>query len=533
MRKRCWCFYIVMLTLYAGLLGRILYITRTQPAQVAAANSAWTVSVANSRGTIYDCKQRPIVNETKGYKAAVIPDERVLNVIYSATDSLAFETLRDKMSGGTPAAVALNGPVPFTDGLELFYVPVRYGDRVLAPHIVGYMDAGAQSGVAGIEQTENEVLTSYNGSAAATFYVNGTGRCLSGVKPKRMDTTAASVGGVVLTIDKDIQQLVENLSVNYIEKGAVIVMDPYSGDIKALASFPSFQPNTVAECIKEDNGALLNRGLALYDCGSVFKIVTAAAALENGLSDTLAFTCSGSFDVQGIRFHCHNRLGHHQLDMHDGFAESCNVYFIRLAQTMGADALYTMAQRFGFDTAISLSGDMGTEKPLFPSLSTLNQSPGALANLSFGQGYLMTSPLHIAQITATIANGGTMPTVQLIDGYVDEDGNYSETERNGGTTILSSETAATLQAMMRRVVTDGTGEGAAPSVCTAAGKTGTAETGQAGETAPVVQSWFTGYFPAEDPQYVVTVLAEDANNTQGRSGALFCEISNNLYRMNT
>lgn len=191
--------------------------------------------------------------------------------------------------------------------------------------------------------------------------------------------------------------------------------------------------------------------------------------------------------------------------------------------------MYTMANNFGFDQAITLVGSLGAAKAIMPDLATLKGSPAAVANLSFGQGYLMASPLHVARMVATVVNDGVMPPVHLIAGYADENGEFTEAQQGRGQRILSVSTAATLRSMMRAVVQDGTGKAAAPELCTAAGKTGTAETGQTGSEKPVVQSWFAGYFPAENPRYVITVLAEDAQNTGGQSAKCFCEISNKLY----
>lgn len=214
--------------------------------------------------------------------------------------------------------------------------------------------------------------------------------------------------------------------------------------------------------------------------------------------------------------------------MIEALSVSCNTYFIQLAQSIGADAIYSMANTLGFGRKISLADGITTSVPLLPKRSALKQ-PAALANFSFGQGYLMTTPLHIAQIVATVANGGVMPSVQLIRSFVDEDQNENEAPRGASYTVMSKQTAHLLQRMLYEVVESGTGRTAKPHNTTAAGKTGTAETGQKNGKVAVVQSWFAGYFPAEDPQYVVVVLAEDSATTRENASSIFCEISNNLY----
>lgn len=533
MRRRTGILSGLLGVLFLVLLARVYYLVKTQPAQTTATQNNWKVTVATTRGTIYDCHYLPLVNAENEYRAAVAPDEQALAAVQDAASVEEFSALRDRLSNRTPAVVRLRKPVGLMAGLELFLVPQRVGSRLLAPHLIGYLDHAGEHGVAGIEQACDSILNQYAGEATAAFAVNGSGRYLSGIAAKRTDTVHRSKGGVVLTLDQKIQTIVEDVAALNIPKGAVVVLEPSTGAIRAMASFPTFQPDTVVTSIETDDGALLNRALAAYDCGSVFKTVTMAAALESGISAQKTYTCSGSVQVGATVFHCHNRLGHGKQDLTGAFAQSCNVCLIRLAQDIGGDRLYAMANDFGFDQAITLAGDLGAAKAVMPALSSLRDSPAAVANLSFGQGYLMASPLHIARMMATVVNDGVLPPVHLIDGYMDESGNYRASEQGRGQRIISSGTAATLRSMMEAVVRRGTGKAAAPDVCTAAGKTGTAETGQTGGNNPVVQSWFAGYFPADNPRYVVTVLAEDAQNNGGKATKCFCEISNKLYTLET
>lgn len=531
MKKRVIILTVMFSILFSGLLGRVYYLIKAPSAQAAASQNSWKVTVATTRGTIYDCRHTPLVNEETEYRAAFVPNEQTLAVIQEAISPADITAPRNRLQTSTPVSVRLQKPVGIMPGLELFLIPRRVGSRLLAPHLIGYLDHDGRHGVAGIESACDTLLNQYSGEASAAFAVNGGGRYLPGAATEREDTTERSVGGVVLTVDREIQTVIENIGAEYIPKGAVVVLEPSSGAIRGMASFPTFQPDTVAQSIESDNGALLNRALAVYDCGSVFKIVTMAAALEHGISPERSYSCTGDISVGGTVFHCHNRLGHGFMNLTDAFAQSCNVSFIRLAQDVGADALYSMANNFGFDQAITLIGDLRAAKAVIPTLSALRSAPAAVANLSFGQGYLMASPLHIARMVATVVNDGVQPPVHLITGYVDESNNYTEEQSGRGQRILSSATAETLQHMMEAVVSTGTGKSALPDRCTAAGKTGTAETGQRNAGKPVVQSWFAGYFPADNPQYVVTVLAEDAQNTGGKAAQCFREISNKLCEL--
>ena len=461
------------------------------------------------------------------FKAVGFPDIDLLTTLTQHTADTHFQMIKNAMINGLPVAGPLIHAIPNQEDLLCFATKKRYSDRLLAPHIVGYCQDGI--GVSGIELSCESTLSHYSGSTTVTYEIGGGKQHLYGVKPQITDTSQRSVGGVALTLDSSIQGVVEDTAADILTKGAVVVLDPYSGDIVACASFPSYQPHTLSVSLQENNGALMNRALSLYDCGSVFKVITAAAALENGISHNREYVCDGSIDVGGTVFHCHNRTGHGALDMTQAFAYSCNTYFIQLAQDIGADALYTLANAFGFNRKITLAEGLASANPLLPTRDDLER-PAALANLSFGQGYLMTTPIHIAQIIATIVNDGAMPSVNVLQWYVDENGSITAIDEQPSYTIVTESTANTLRHMMRAVVESGTGKSAMPSLCTAAGKTGTAETGQISSNGAVVQSWFAGYFPAEHPQYVVVVLAEDANATNEQAASIFCEISNNLYK---
>lgn len=521
--------FSLVTALLVGLGARLYYIVRVRPADVASSQNSWTVSVATTRGTIYDRNMSPLVNETREYRAALVPSESLLAHVFAATTQQQFDALRDQLSTGVPAMVRLTKPIGFADGMRLFWVPVRYSVRLLAPHVIGYLDSAGEKGITGVEAAFDELLNQYNGTAKASFDVDGRGNLLVGVAPKSIDTTSNSVGGVVLTLDKELQAITEDISAQYLKKGAVIVMQPNSGEILSVASFPTFQPNSVAESIQSDNGALLNRALSLYDCGSVFKIITTAAALEAGVPSAHEYSCDGYLEIEGTRFHCHNRLGHGKLSMGDAFAQSCNLYYIHLAQAVGVDALWSMVQEFGLERPIILADTITAPSALLPNKTALLSSDAALANFSFGQGYLMATPLHFAQIIASIANDGVMPPTVLIRGMVDENQNFSESEKGRGERVISSENAALLRNMMSQVVTSGTGTLAQPDGCSAAGKTGTAETGQIIDGNFVTQSWFVGYFPSESPKYLICVLAEDAAATNVKAAEVFGKLADAIH----
>lgn len=175
-----------------------------------------------------------------------------------------------------------------------------------------------------------------------------------------------------------------------------------------------------------------------------------------------------------------------------------------------------MSTLLGFDRSLVLANGIQTARAVLPAEEEL-LSPAAVANLSFGQGSLLASPVHIAQMVAAVVNDGQVirPTVLL--GYADKEGNLTEEEPAAPQTAFSAQTAATIRGMMAKVVEEGTGQSALPAYGGAGGKTGTAETGWVQSDKAVVQSWFAGYYPEEEPRYVMAVIAEDTNNTGSKA----------------
>ncbi len=529
MKKRAYgiflgfCGMIFVLIIYLG------WLSQSNPALSAGTGQGrYTITAATVRGTIYDRAMRPLVNQEKEYRAALLPSSGALTALRPSMERQSYLSLVNKLSGGSPAIARLTGPAASAEGLALFHIPVRYGVSVPAPHLIGYLDGGEQAGVTGLEAAYNEVLERYRGEATATFSVNGAGTYLVGDPAEVHSTVENARGGIVTSLDREIQVLTEQVIGSMSFKGAVVILEPESGDLLACANAPTFHPEAVAESIQKQDGSLVNRAFSLYDCGSVFKIVTAAAALEKGISPGREYACNGWITVSGTRFHCHQRsLGHQTLTMTEAFAASCNVYFIQLAQEVGGAALLQMAEKLGLTEKIVLADTLVAPACVFPTVTELSV-PATLANFSFGQGKLLLSPLHVARMTAAIANDGVLPEVSLVIGTVNEAGVPKLPEGREGERVLSEGTTAALQTMMKMVVESGTGRKAQPDGVTAAGKTGTAETGQYTGETPVVQSWFTGYFPAENPRFVITVLAEDADTYDSNAAEVFCEISNKL-----
>lgn len=529
MRRRIYSAYCLMLVMMIGVLSKIATVISSPTIHsVGAAQGSRTITVAAIRGTIYDRKLQPLVNRDKQYYAAFIPRPELLDAVRGALPAEEYQLLINRAQYRVPLSTRLERPVPIRSGLHLFHLPIRYGATCPAPHLLGYLDGSGQTGVSGIERAYNDVLSSHSGAVTVTYDVNGAGNSIENTEATVRNTVENAIGGVALTLDNEIQSVIDEIATEHLEKGAVIVLDARNGELLAMGSYPTFRPDEIAHAVSQSDGALLNRGLSLYDCGSIFKIVTSVAALESGIPVERCYHCPGEITVDDTTFHCHDRDGHGAVNMTMAFAKSCNVYYIQLAQEIGAAALLDMVERLGFRDEIRLADGITAPPAVLPHENDLTAA-AALANLSFGQGKLLISPLHAARMTALMTANGTLLEIGAVLGLVKNNGDLEQFDERGGETVISSATVGHMRRMMEAVVTDGTGISAQPAYSTAAGKTGTAETGQVNESGiPVVQSWFTGYFPAEQPRYVVTVLAEDAQNTGNRATKVFCEISNKL-----
>lgn len=530
MKKRVVALMAGLAVLFSGLIVRVYQLTSGDLSAAAGQQARYTVTVARSRGTIYDTNMTHLVNTGTEYRLSVAPTPEALAVLADQLDETTWESVNQRMSGGKPVALQMDQAPNTATGITVFQTPVRYAEPLLAPHLLGYMDSDGTHGKTGVELLFDDVLNEYAGEATVTYTTDGTGALLQGVSPEIENTLSRSQGGVALTLDSQVQKIAQRAAERYLPQGAVVVSEAATGRVLAMVSTPEYQPDTVADLLEDKRSPLLNRTLCNYNCGSVFKIVTTAAALEAGIPASTTFSCSGRIDVEGVVFHCHNQLGHGALNMSGAFAQSCNPYFIRLGQRVGGDRLYRLASTLGFDRALTLTDGYETARAILPSKQTLQGA--VLANLSFGQGELLASPLHIAQLVGAVVNNGQVRQPSILKGIVDEKGNLTEEELPQTQTAFSETTAKAIREMMIQTVQSGTGQAARPVTGGAGGKTGTAETGWKQEGEEVVQSWFAGFYPAEEPKYTIVVLAEDADNTGGECAPAFKQICEQLAAWN-
>lgn len=513
---------LLILRLYTLMSGEEL-------AEAAARQSRYTLTESTARGMIYDCNLIPLVNRQTSWRAAVIPSSGSADFLLSHTeDPDEREALFTRLSTGKPFTIQLSeGPVYATD-IYPYATAVRY-TRPLAPHILGTVDA-AGTGNSGIELGWNQLLEAHGSRFSVQCVVDAAGRAMAeqGVTVSYSGTEDAA--GLVLTLDRTVQMLCENVLETRAEKGACIVMEAGTGRLRAVASTPTFDPRTVADSLEDPDAPLINRAFSGYNVGSTFKLAVAAAALEQGISPGFSYTCTGSIRVGDTVYHCHNRNGHGTLDMEDAIRVSCNPYFVHLAEEIGYTAVHSMASLLGFGTGGTITEGIVTDTGNLPDPGDI-QTDGEIANLAFGQGELLATPLQIAQMVSAIVNGGETTPPQLVEGIADETGSRiaESMPAYAGTRAMSAETAARLRDWMIEVVAEGSGRRAQPRVYTAGGKTGSAQTGRYTDEGEIIHAWFAGFYPAEEPQYIIVVLIEGGGEGSAVAAPAFREICNGLY----
>lgn len=395
--------------------------------------------------------------------------------------------------------------------LRVYDSPSRYA------HLTGYYSFIYGAGV-GLERTSNSMLA---GTDDSLFYQR-----LADVVTGR----PAAGANLELTIDPAVQQAAVDALGD--RRGAAVAIDPSSGAILAMVSRPGFDPNALSshnlaaveqayEQLAADPGRpLLNRAIAgdLYPPGSVFKLVTAAAALESGdyepdteLEGPVTYTLPGTSttlpNFQGAACDPQDRP-----TLAVSIQVSCNTSFAWLAGELGAEALREQAEDFGFGQSLEVP------LPVTPSSYPDELNDPQLALTGIGQYDVRVTPLQVAMVAAGIANDGVVMTPYLIETVRGADLEVvDQTSPRTLSRAVSGATARELTQMMTTVVERGSGQGAQVPGVQVAGKTGTAEFGTQGGA----HAWFTGFAPADDPQIAVAVVVESAtDNWTGETGGV-------------
>lgn len=554
-----------MMLLSSALVGRMYYLqvtSRDKYELLAEQNRISMRLLAPTRGDIIDRYGRPIATSTTDYRVNVIPEEteelqETLNALeayipISKRDNERIHKAAKRQRSFVPISVAnnldwktfsnLNVNMPDLPGIQPDAGKTRfYPERELAAHIIGYVGSVSEEeltgdpllempdfkiGKNGIERILDEKLRGSAGSSQVE--VNVIGRMIRELS--RQDSTPGDAAR--LTIDIEMQKFVSNRVRD--ESAGVVVMDIHSGEILAIASTPSFDPNDFNngisqvkwDALRNDiRKPLINKPVSgQYSPGSTFKMIVALAALEDGLvtpEETKA--CYYRYPFGDRVFHCWNRNGHGKINIVQALAQSCDVYFYRLARELGIDKIHDMAARFGIGERFNI-GIMSEAKGINPNgdwkYGAVGErwQGGDTINVGIGQGYVSTTALQLAVMTSRMANGGKMVTPKF---YFDEENNNLPQDMG-----ISSENLNIVLKGMEDAYNHRRGTGFAHRLRNKdyklGGKSGTTQVRgisaaerQSGVIDNKDKEWiardhglFVAYGPVENPKYAVSVLIE-------------------------
>ena len=527
--RRVLVLYGALLIGFAVVLCRLYWLcSNTTYAARAAAQSTAMLELPARRGNFYDCEGRLLTGLGEQRWALCLPGEGNYTRLYPYASTAGQKALYQKRNAFRPFLVEVTQDVSPL-GVRCYAAPRRYGDAPLAATLLGYLD-GEGHGVAGLEAAFEAELSGTGAQDTLVCAVNAQGRLQSGTEPELIEPDSGAVG-VQLTLSRPIQRAAEAVAAQTMESGCILVLDTASAKVRACVSVPGYDPDDVSASLDAPGSPLLNRAFQAYAVGSVFKPVLAAAALEAGETG-LVLNCPGYCVVDGQVFRCAGGIPHGEVDLAAALQKSCNGYFIRLGQALGPERVREMAARLGFGRALSLTEDLSTASGQLPDVETLTSS-GAFANFCFGQGTLLATPVQIAGMMNTIAADGIWREPHFLECTLDETTGEPLTAlaHCRAKRVLSAQTARALQALLASVVTEGTGREAAPAEETAAGKTGTAQTGQFTAGEEQKNYWFAGFFPVEEPQVTIVVLQDSQTAPAVSSAAIFAQVCDALAAM--
>lgn len=530
--KRSIITFFIIAVLSASVLMRIAYISNTIASEADSQKSSRVLSVGYTRGMIYDRNMLPLVNREMHTMLVINPTADAMECLQTQLDEESFENVKKLASDGNPFLFQYDGYDGDCDDIVDVIVYDRYSENDNAVHLIGYLD-DAGHGVSGIEKAFDELLLENSGTVSVRYNANSSGRMLSGMGFEITDENYDSKGGLVLTIDREIQRVCENaMKQNNIDKGAVVVLDSETSEIVAMASTPVFDRANLEVSLSDDRAPFLNRVLNSYAVGSVFKPVVSAAALEKGIADDTLFECNGYSMVSGVRFNCHNLSGHGELNMTEAMAVSCNSYFIQLGQRVLAEGIVETASALGFGKETVLCDGMIADNGYLTSTEEIDSMP-ALANFSFGQGTLLATPVQIAAVYCAFANGGYYREPYVLKSIIDINGDEVAYYKNEiDNKVLTESVCNKIEKMLAETVLNGSGKLASPMEYNAAGKTATAETGQKNDGREIVHTWFAGYYPYEQPKYVIVVFREDGKSAASDCAPVFRDIADSIKLQN-
>ncbi|HUE76186.1 MAG TPA: penicillin-binding protein 2 [Chloroflexota bacterium] len=508
------------------------------------------------RGAIVDRNGKPLAIQGKVLTLGLIPgrienEAQALNTLAEILGEKP-EDIKQKYQGAQPdwwvplrdypldQKPALQAKIKDIEGVLLEEKDARvYPHGSLAAHVIGFVgaataddlaslaargyDEGEIIGRAGIEASQEQVLAGVRGGKLAV--VTPEGDVVRTIAERQAETG----GSVQLTIDIDAQKKAEDALGE--KTGSVVLLDPRDNNVLALASFPRFDPNLFVLGISDADWKRLSTDarnpfqnrptLSAYPTGSIFKVITMVAGIERGgYTPASQFECKGSWAVLDPRrpFGDWKPQGHGRLDLSEGLVQSCNIVFYEIGHSLDKvdpNILPEYARQFGLGEVTGINGlqeNSGAVPAPDWKQKILNQVwfPGDAVNLAIGQGYLEATPLQMANVYATIANGGAVRTPLLVQKILTgEPGRQQEKSFTSQELRRLGASAATLTAVREAMVRTASSPAGTANYAFRGYEIPTAaKTGSAENQNPDAHAWFAGFAPANDPRVVVIVMVE-------------------------
>lgn len=476
------------------------------------------ITLSDLRGNIFDTNGISLTSDKEKIYAVITPTPTAImyisNVLYGDEKIEVLSKLKNKKC----AVIETKKEIKCA-GIIIVKTTEHITESGFCSHLLGYVDS-ENKGVSGIEKAYDDILSS-DKKVTVKLGISANGEILSGIEPEVSENKEVQYNGVILTIDQNVQKILEEVSVN-LKKGAVLVSEAGSGKIRGMVSRPNFDANNIAESLESNDAPFLNRCLMSFNVGSVFKPCVAISYLENQKTRGFSVNCTGVTKIGEKEFGCHKKDGHGTVDLYDALAFSCNSFFYSLASVIKGENILRTASVLGFGYKKELCSGIQTSNEKIPDIKNLNDSI-SLANISIGQGSLMASPVTLLSLYEAIACEGIYNKPSIVEGIM-KNGIVEYEKEPSKIKAMSKETANIIKNSLKMVLTQGTAKSVLEGV-DGAGKTSTAQTGQIENSREIQHSWFCGFFPFENPKYIVTVLIED-NFEKGKEAMhIFRELS--------
>ena len=541
--------------IFCVIIGRFFYIQAVWGSElVMLASDQWNreIPVIAARGTIYDRSGAVLAGNENTYTVFVRPAAvenkqfcaAVLAGIFSLNASDMFEKISKK--GVSEVTVVrhvskesieqlishdLGGVYYSRDNTRSY----TYGDVLC--QVLGFTSTDG-AGISGLEKYYNALLSGENGEILYATDIVGVERENAAI----VYSPAEDGSSIRLTIDAGIQLAAEQaVREVYVSSGAksasCIVLDPQTFEVLALVNYPSYDLNDVP---RDDTEALnaLSRNKAvvdIYEPGSTFKVITAAADIEEYLngnssafSPSYVFNSSRTRSVDGTTIKCwsdHKNGKHSNQTLAQALNNSCNPCFTDIALSLGKDTFYKYLSAFGFGNVTGLDFSGEAVGMLLPQSMVRNCD---LARIGFGQTIAVTQ-LQLACAVAAAVNGGNYYVPRLLKGVVSADGNVEEIEPLLKNKVISQEASRLLASMLEGVVTEGSGKNAYIAGYKVGGKTGTAQKYEDGKiTSGKYVSSFVGFFPSDEPRYLALITVDEPQGTYYGS-AVAAPVAKNIF----